>query len=121
MIYNQDPPYEIISNSSIDHSLMRELKNFAKFFELIINRGQFKKTLKHIFKTDDPFDDFFSLSNYLFSTFKRDYSISLNDLYVAIYHYLEAQNSSSNLIKDMRDDYLMKPRKYLPTFLKQEP
>jgi len=70
MVFNLVAPYEILENSSICASNMDRIKNFARFWELIINRGLWK------FHGSSPvFDQFINLSDLLFIHFGRNWGI----------------------------------------------
>src|SRR5436305_1478243 len=44
MIYNPDPPYEIMQNKLIDFSTMQKLRRFARYWDLVGNSGNFIET-----------------------------------------------------------------------------
>ena len=41
MIYNAQPPYEILQNRLIDFATMQRLRRFAKYWDLVGNSGNF--------------------------------------------------------------------------------
>ena len=45
MVYAAEPPYEILENKLIDRESMDRLKRFARYWELIANRGNFEESL----------------------------------------------------------------------------
>jgi len=74
MRYNPLPPYEIEETSSICASDLQRIKNFARFWELIVNRGLINVENKPVF------DNFLTLSDRLFAHFGRNWGISRAEL-----------------------------------------
>ena len=56
MVYAANPPYEILENKLIDRESMDRIKRFARYWELIANRGNFEETLPRILGA--PFSEF---------------------------------------------------------------
>ena len=44
MIYNPQPPYEILQNKLIDFATMQRLRRFARYWDLVGNSGNFIET-----------------------------------------------------------------------------
>jgi radical SAM superfamily enzyme YgiQ (UPF0313 family) len=44
MVYNAQPPYEILQNKLIDFATMQRLRRFAKYWDLVGNSGNFIET-----------------------------------------------------------------------------
>jgi hypothetical protein len=91
MKYNPAPPYEIEENSTMSASEIRQIKNYARFWEMLVNRG-----LIVLKKRESVFNDFIALSDSLLSHFGRNWGIDRNEL-------LEAVKNRSDLI----DNYLI--------------
>jgi len=74
MCYSAVPPYEVIKTSAISDNGIRRLKNFARFWELIVSRGlqETPKTLN--------FNEFMNLSDSLFAHFGRNWGIDKAEL-----------------------------------------
>ena len=63
MVYAADPPYEILENKLIDREFMDRIKRFARYWELIANRGNFKETAPILWKdSPSPFESFLRLA-----------------------------------------------------------
>jgi len=75
MRFNPLPPYEIEETSSISAPDLRRIKNFARFWELIINRG-----IAHFAETEPVFGKFMALSDTFFAHFGRNWGIDRNEL-----------------------------------------
>ncbi len=97
MRYSPDPPYEVLSTSTIDLEEMNRLKRFARFWELIANRGRFKDEMELIASLPTPGPSgqgsmarrFLSLSETLGETFGRDWGIPLDELRAAVNVWIE--------------------------------
>jgi len=78
MRYNSLPPYEIEETSAMSPTDLRRIKNFARFWELIVNRG-----LAEVSKAP-VFEKFMSLSDNLFSYFGKNWGIDKNELQIKL-------------------------------------
>jgi hypothetical protein len=78
MVFNKLPPYELIKSADIPASGLDRIKNFARFWELIVNRG-----LADI-GPSPVFDRFLLLSDSLLARFGRNWGIARKDLQEAI-------------------------------------
>jgi radical SAM superfamily enzyme YgiQ (UPF0313 family) len=74
MHYNPSPPYELIESSAISKQDLDRIKNFARFWELIVNRGLAESGSAPVF------DRFMTLSDFLFAHFGRNWGIDKNKL-----------------------------------------
>jgi radical SAM superfamily enzyme YgiQ (UPF0313 family) len=74
MNFNPQPPYELIETSDIPASSMNRIKNFARFWELIVNRGLLD------IGPSPVFDRFLLLSDSLLAQFGRNWGIDKNEL-----------------------------------------
>jgi hypothetical protein len=74
LTFNSSPPYELIESAAIPASGMDKIKNFARFWELIVNR----KLLD--IGPSPVFDRFMALSDSLLAHFDRNWGIAKNEL-----------------------------------------
>jgi hypothetical protein len=91
MIYAPDPPYEVRETSVLPCYDLERIKNFARFWELIINRarqnrtGAFAVLAERLFPEGEPvFDRFITLSDRLHSRFGRSWGIDRKELWEAL-------------------------------------
>ena len=77
MRYNPNPPYEIEETRDISAENLLRIKNFARFWELIVNRYNFPNGA---LSSDRVFDNFMLLSDRLYSHFGRNWGIAKNEL-----------------------------------------
>lgn len=88
MVYNPNAPYDVLETSAIDFSTMQRLKRFARYWDLIVNSGNFKSTLQFLWKHHSPFESFLALSDWLFDTTQAVHKISLERLVQLLLEYL---------------------------------
>jgi len=74
MSFNPQPPYELIETADIPTSEMGRIKNFARFWELTVNRGLLD------IGPSPVFDRFLLLSDSLLARFGRNWGIDKNEL-----------------------------------------
>jgi hypothetical protein len=84
MRYSLQPPYEVLETSAMSAADIERIKNFARFWELIVNRRLVNN------QANQPvFDDFMALSDALFAHFGRNWGIDKSELMETIVKYLE--------------------------------
>jgi len=81
MCYNLSPPYEVIETAAMPSGDINRLKNFARFWELIVNRGLID--IRQYYGDSPVFDRFMALSDSLFARFGRNWGIDKKELYEA--------------------------------------
>jgi hypothetical protein len=74
MVFNPLPPYELIESAAMPASSLDRIKNFARFWESIVNRGLFDIGPAPVF------DRFMALSDSLLAHFGRNWGIAKDDL-----------------------------------------
>ncbi len=95
MSYEKDPPYAIRESRLIDKSMVRRLKRFARYWEIVVNSGRFPRvTQRYISSAQSPFSEFLCLSDWLYSEFERTGGIGLDDLARALFGYLTQEHHS---------------------------
>ncbi|MCL2068220.1 MAG: DUF4080 domain-containing protein [Treponema sp.] len=75
MHFSPAPPYEVVETASLSAGEVKRLKNFARFWELIVNRG-----MAELEAGKPVFSGFMALSDALLSHFGRNWGIDKNDL-----------------------------------------
>ena len=122
MIYSDLPPYEILQNDLIDFEMMQKLKRFARFWDLVYNSGNFKKTSEYLFRNGDVFEQFFALSEWIFSQTESTWQISLDRLGELIFEYL-GQNSTleeEQIRQMLLEDLVINKGRKVPNFLRTD-
>ena len=58
MVYDPQPPYELLQNRDLDFATMQRLRRFARYWDLVANSGRFVGTAPLIWKDGSPFYEF---------------------------------------------------------------
>ncbi len=118
MVYAPNPPYEILQTSSLPFDQMQRMKRFARYWDLVANRGQFPHTLK-LLLGQSPFCHFLSFSDWLYSRVQSTYKFSLVRLAELLTSYLEleAKLPFADVADAIAADYTADGKRYLPPFL----
>ena len=88
MIYSPDPPYEILKNDLISFGAMQEMKRLARFWDLVYNSGNFRRTAPLLWEDGDVFAGFFSFSRWLYARTLATWQIGLPRLSELLFAYL---------------------------------
>ena len=76
MVYSPQPPYELRCSGLLDFFTMQRLRRFARYWDLIANSGVFAGTSALICAGSSPFNNFLTLSDWLYARTGRTHSIS---------------------------------------------
>jgi len=87
MCYNLSPPYEVMETAAMPAGDINRLKNFARFWEIIVNRGLID--IRQYCGNAPVFDRFMTLSDSLFTRFGRNWGIDKKDLHEAVTAFYE--------------------------------
>lgn len=121
MVYNPNPPYEILQTRTMDLPTIQRLRRFAKYWDLVGNSGNFAETLRFIWeKSGSPFQGFLDWSDWLYGRVGRTDSIALSRLMEYLFQYLtrEAGMGAPQIAATLWNDYLRAGRNDKPVFLK---
>ena len=81
MRYSPDPPYEVMETAVLSVPELDRIKNFARFWELIVNRGAFRDLGPRLFpQRQGVFRSFLELSDRLLERFGRNWGIDRREL-----------------------------------------
>ena len=140
MIYNPDPPYEILQNKLVDFATMQRLRRFARYWDMIGNSGNFLETAPLIWKVEpassllaanqetgkmpvppSPFQSFLRLSDWLQARVKRTDSIALLRLMELLFEFLtvELRLDKKLVAETLWHDYKRGGRHDKPGFMKE--
>jgi hypothetical protein len=88
-----DPPYEVLETTALPAPELDRIKNFARFWELIVNRGVFRDLGPALFPEGRPvFWSFLELSDRLLERFGRNWGIDRRDLYAELRKMAESKH-----------------------------
>jgi len=99
MRYSNQPPYTIISTSTIDFLTLQRIQRFARYWDMIANSGRFTHTLPLILGMQDnhnlngshantPFFRFLRLTDALYEYSGSTWKIALPRLYILLFNVL---------------------------------
>ena len=142
MIYNPHPPYEILSNKLIDFATMQRLRRFARYWDLVGNRGNFVESKPLVWSVGQasslspsncvknetgkvpvppsPFYSFLHLSDWLHTRTGRTEGIALVRLMELLFEFFthELHLDARQVAETMWRDYQRGGRHDKPSFLK---
>ncbi len=120
MKYNNKPPYDILQNDLIPFSMMQKIKRFARFWDLVYNSGNFKKSVTYLFVDGKVYDGFFAFSEWIYSQTLSTWQISLDRLAKLLFEYITTQLhvEEFELKKLLIDDINVIKGRKLPKFLR---
>ena len=120
MKYSDKPPYDILQNDLIPYEMMQKMKRFARFWDLVYNSGNFKRSVTYLFKEGRVYDGFFAFSEWIYSQTQSTWQISLDRLAKLLFDYiLEVGYADLQELKEvMKEDLLVIKTRKLPKFLR---
>jgi radical SAM superfamily enzyme YgiQ (UPF0313 family) len=120
MIYSDIPPYDLLQNDLVSFEQMQQMKRFSRFWDLLYNSGNFKKTLPLLWSDTKVFDNFLDFSRWIFSQTASTWKISLDRLSKLLYEYLLHVKAYEDevIARAMIDDLLKIKGRKIPTYLK---
>ncbi|MFP3091346.1 radical SAM protein [Treponema sp. TIM-1] len=85
MVYAPHPPYEVQASAALSGPDLDRIRNFARFWELIVNRGAFDDLVPALLPDGEPvFWRFLALSDRLLERFGRNWGIDRRELRSAL-------------------------------------
>jgi radical SAM superfamily enzyme YgiQ (UPF0313 family) len=124
MIYNSQPPYEILQNRLINFERMQELRRFARYWDLVGNSGNFIETSSLLLRRGEasgsPFAEFMAWSKWLHRRVGRTDNIALLRLMELLFRYLtdERKLDPHTTAEALWRDYQRGGRNDKPVFLR---
>lgn len=139
MVYDPNPPYEILQNRLIDFSTMHTLRRFARYWDLVGNSGNFVETTALLWsfpaqpsvappasgpadeQLGSPFYGFLRWTQWLHGRIGRTDSIALVRLMELLFEYLttELRLERGAIAIALWRDYQRGGRRDKPAFLKE--
>lgn len=121
MVYNPQPPYEILRNKLIDFAAMQKLRRFARHWDLVGNSGNFVETTPLLWSDGgSPFANFMRWSEWLHARAGRGDGIALARLMEWIFEFLtcELRREPRRVAECLWRDYQRGGRVDRPSFLR---
>lgn len=121
MRYDPNPPYSLLSSSTMSFADMQRINRFARFWDLIGNSGRFSNTLELILG-DRPFERFLAFSDALFALNGSTWKIALKRLFEMTYVVMTdtLKIAPEQAKQALEQDYLRSGEKSAPDFLRQK-
>lgn len=121
MVYSDKPPYDILQNDLISFHTMQKMKRFARFWDMVYNSGNFKKSAALLWKEGKVYDGFYAFSEWLYTQTESTWQISLDRLAQLIFRYLcEVMGHQEEEIKTILIEDIMTVRgRKMPSFLRE--
>ncbi|MCD4748330.1 MAG: DUF4080 domain-containing protein [Thermoanaerobaculales bacterium] len=91
LIFNSEPPYEVLQSDQIDFRSMQRLRRFARSFDLVFNNGNFPGAAALLLHGISPFDRFLRFSDWLYEMTGQSHRIALNRLARLLALYLNTE------------------------------
>lgn len=118
MVYSPSPPYEVLSTSAVPFQAMMEMKRFARFWEVVGNRGRFPRTLP-LLLGEAPFARFQAFTRYAWQKLGSTREMAHQRLAQLVFDYLVDELGLPLLptAEAMLADYTEGERRNPPGFL----
>lgn len=121
MVYNPQPPYELLQNKLLDFATVQRLRRFARYWDLVGNSGNFVETTPRLWAAgESPFYAFLRWSDWLYARLGRTDAIALPRLMECLFEYLtnERGQNAAGVAESLARDYQRSGRSDVPTFLR---
>jgi len=119
MIYSDIPPYDILKNSELSFEDIQIMKRFSRFWNLVYNSGNFKKTAPLIWKDGSVFENFYDFGMWIYTQTDSTYKISFQRLSKLLFVYLTEIKKlpKQTVIQNMLQDITKTKGRAIPPYL----
>lgn len=125
MIYSETSPYQILKTKDLNFIEIQKMNRFSRYWDMIANSGQFNLTM-NFFKSYTKsnalsfFEQFFKLSEFLYSRHRGTFAISLVNIAESVFRYLidELKLTESECAPIIYRDFCTRKKRDIPEFLK---
>ena len=119
MVYDDTPPYDVLSTSEISFVQMQEMKRFARFWDVAYNSGNFNKTVRLIWSSTTVYEGFMKFSNWVYAKSESTHKFSLERFGELMFEFLTTINLHEDLVvaQSLVDDIMKIDGRKLPKFL----
>jgi len=120
MIYSDKPPYDILKNSHLDFFEIQIMKRFARFWDLLYNSGNFKRSIVLLWKEESVYKNFYALSLWIYEQTDSTWKISLQRLGELLFIFLTQVKhlNAQDVALEMLEDMMKLKGRAVPTYLK---
>ena len=106
LVHAPHAPYEVLATDRMSFHELQRVKRFARYWEVLANRGRFPRSLPLIWGDGSPFDHFLAWSDWLYERTGRTHHLSLQALVGQLFDWLvaarglEAASAAAALAED---------------------
>jgi len=120
MVYSDKAPYDILKNSELTFNDIQMMKRFARFWDLMYNSGNFKRSLSLLWGEESVYRNFHLFSLWIYGQTASTWKISLQRLGELLFTYLtEVKNLDKELTAlAMLEDMMKLKGRAVPSYLK---
>ena len=122
MVYNPQPPYEILRNKLVDFATVQKMRRFARYWDMVGNSGNFTETAPLVWSSKgSPFAGFMRWNEWLHGQIGRTDSIALARLAELLFRYLTEvlELPPTSTAEALWRDYQRGGRRDKPEFLRE--
>ncbi len=122
MVYSPYAPYEILQTSQIPFEQMQRIQRYARYWNLVVNNGQFVFTAPLVWKdAPSPFVAFMQWSDWLYAKTGTTGNLHMVRLAKLLLEFLTIEKAldENGVAESLWKDYLRGNRPDLPSFLKK--
>jgi len=106
-LYNDDAPYEIISNNSLSEKDIKEIHLVEHMLDIYHNKGYFKENLhNYILNTKNPYNFFKEIGEFYLSQNYSFKSYQIEDVYQRLFNFIK----DNHIIFTLKKDYLTRSK-----------
>lgn len=126
MTYDNQPPYVVQKTKDLDEHIVQRFSRMAKYWDLVVNSGRFKKTVPLLMKPlqaqASSFWSFMQFSDALWLSTGKTYGLSPENLVDGIFDYLTMDRCllADQVRSLLLEDYLDSGARARPKCLAQE-
>jgi hypothetical protein len=119
MVYSPHAPYEVLQTRDVDFPAMQRMRRFARYWDLVVNSGNFAETSPLVWQGSSPFQRFMALSDRLHERVGKSHGIALHHLAEFLFRHLaDDGHDPSEAAAAMWRDYQRGGRIDCPDFLR---
>ena len=119
MAHSPHAPYEVLRTKDIDFATMQRLRRFSRYWDLVVNSGNFVETAPLLWERGSPFRCFSEFAGALYARMGRSQAIALHHLAEFLFRQLvsHAGLDAREVAAVMWRDYRRGGRADCPEFL----
>ena len=88
MVYSPHAPYEVLQTRDVDFATMQRMRRFARYWDLVVNSGNFAETAPLVWQGGSPFARFTQLTERLHERVGKGHGIALHHLAELLFRHL---------------------------------